>query len=273
MKLKSDLIEIYFYFPKIKLRNKQELVDLIMKSMRKNGTIQYSGCPNEKILKESLLNHLGQGSIRRYRPISDKEQRTVRKIINEAIQKSRKLLPIPTKNYIFVFPWFPSKKDVLFNGSYGFAPYSCVLHLFIGPDNLVGSALADSVVHEITHTISFFYHFERYGKWSLLDHIINEGLAENFREDVLNTKPAPWAIALTKKEAFSVLVSIKSLLNSKSYNTYQKILFGNRKYKRWARYSIGYWLVKEFIKKNKKLSWEEIVKTTPENILKSMIKK
>jgi len=272
--MKSNLIKINFYFPKTsrRIKSKQELINLIMEAMRKDGNIKYAGYLKEKDLQKDLLQHIGRGDINEYREISASEKKAIEKTIHLTIQKCHEKLPIPIKNFIFIFPWLPTKKDRVFRGSLGYAHYSCVLHLFIAPDVFTQKSLADSVAHEINHTISFYYHFDRYGKWSLLDHIINEGLAENFREEVLNTKPVPWAVALTKKEAFKVLSLIKPLLHSKNPNIHQKVLFGGKKYKRWTGYSIGYWLVKEFKKRHPKLSWEEIVKTKPEDILKLAIK-
>jgi uncharacterized protein YjaZ len=273
--MQSNLVKINFYFPKAsdKFKNKQELVNLIMESMHIDKTIQYAGYASEKDLKKDLLYHIGNIDIQKYRNISVNKKKIIEKTINKTIKKCNKILPLPTKNFIFVFPWFPSKEDLVFNGSFGFAAYSCVIHLFIELNVFNESSVANSVAHEINHTISYYYHFDRYGNWTLLDHMVNEGLAENFREDVLvNTDSAPWSIALTKKEAFDVLVSIKRYLNSKDQLLYQRILFGNDKYKRWTGYSIGYWLVKDFIDKNKSLSWEEIMKTNPEDILETVTK-
>lgn len=243
-----------------------------MEAMHRDGTTKYAGYLKEKELQKDLLLHIGTGNVSQYRSLSTREEQLIEKTIYATIHKCNKKLPLPTKNFIFIFPWFPSREEMIFNGSLGFAAYSCVLHLFIAPKTFTKKSLADSVAHEINHTISFYYHFDRYSKWSLLDNIVNEGLAENFREDVLNTKPAPWAIALTKKEAFSTLASIKPLLNSKSHRIHQKILFGDKRHQRWTGYSVGYWLVKGFRKINKKLVWKEIVKTKPEDILKSVMK-
>lgn len=271
--MKNDLVNINLYFPKTvsRIKNKSQLVDLIMKMMRKDGNIRYAGYLKEKDLKKELLRYTGD-NINKYRELSSKEKVIIKKTIIKTIQKCHKKLFIPTKNFIFIFPWFPSIKEREFQGSFGFAAYSCVLHLFIAPNIFTKKSIADSVAHEINHSVSFFHHFDRYGKWSLLDHIINEGLAENFREDVLKTKPAPWAIALTKKEAFHTLKSIKHLLYSKKSDIQREILSGSRNYKRWTGYSIGYWLLKDFREKNKNLSWEEIIKIKPEDILTTTIK-
>ena len=272
--MQSNLIRIRFYFPSIlrQIKNKRELVHLIMETMRKDGSIKYAGYPSEKSLQKGLLQYIGTGNILQYRKLSAKEKQTIEKTIHTTIKKCHKKLPISTKNFIFIFPWLPTKEDAAFQGSFGFAAYSCVLHIFIAPDIFTLKSLADSVAHEITHTISFYHHFDRYGKWLLLDYIVNEGLAENFREEALHTKSAPWAVALTRKRSFEILNSIRPLLDSRNYSIHQKILFGSTKYKRWTGYSIGYWLVREFKKRHPKLSWLEIIKTKPEDILQTVIK-
>lgn len=273
--MKSNLVKIKFYFPNTsshRIKDKRELVHLIMEKMRKDGSIKYAGYLKEKDLYKDLMRHLGNGDIIQYKPLSIKQKQIIERTILTTVQKCNKKIPIPTKNFVFVFPWFPIKNDEAFRGSFGFAAYSCVLHIFIASDIFTHKSLADSAAHEINHTISFYYHFDRYGKWSLLDHIVNEGLAENFREEVLHTRSAPWAVALARKEAFEVLHSIRSLLHSKNSNIHHKVLFGGGRYKRWTGYSIGYWLVREFKRNHPKFSWVEIVKTKPEDILQTVIK-
>lgn len=67
-----------------------------------------------------------------------------------------------------------------------------------------------------------------------------------------------------------MLKEIYPKLNSKDDKMRQTILFGNnKKFERWTGYSVSYWLVKEFRKMNQKFSWEDIMKTKPEYILKS----
>ncbi len=269
------MVKIKLFFPKISrdVKNKREFVGLLMEAMRKDGSIKYAGYLKEKDLLKDLLRHTGSVDITQYNTPSIKQKQDIKKIIHTTIQKCNKKLPVPTKNFVFVFPWFPTKNDKVFKGSFGFAAYSCVFHIFISPQIFTRESLADSVAHELNHTIFYFYHFDRYGKHSLLDDIVTEGLAENFREEVLDKKSAPWAVALTRKEAFEALESMKSLLFSKNHRIRQRILFGDTKYKRWTGYSVGYWLVKEFREKRRKFSWGKIIKTKPEDILKVVIKK
>lgn len=272
--MKSELVKIKFCFPKVSntAKNQQEFVQLLMEIIRKDGSINYVGYKKQKDLYKDLVWHLGRGSLTQYKPLLAKQRREIQETILTTVKKCNKVLPLPTKIFIFVFPWFPVKNDEAFKGSFGFAPYYSVIHIFISSQNFISKSLADSVAHEINHIISYYYHPGRYGKWSLLDCMVNEGLAENFREEVIDKKSSPWAIALTKKEAFEVLKSINSLLDSQDSHIHQKILFGNAKYKRWTGYSIGYWLVKEFRRRHQELTWEEIMKTKSEDFLEVIIK-
>ena len=272
--MKSDLVKIKILFPEALtvIKTKERLAKFLVKTMQEDKSINYAGYKEEKDLYKDLVWHLGRGSLTQYKPLLAKQRREIQETILATVKKCNKVLPSPTKIFIFVFPWFPVKNDEVFKGSFGFTPYHRVMHIFISSQNFISKSLADSVAHEINHIISYYYHPDRYGKWSLLDCMVNEGLAENFREEVIDKKSSPWAIALTKKEAFEVLKSINSLLDSQDSHIHQKILFGNAKYKRWTGYSIGYWLVKEFRRRHQELTWEEIMKTKSEDFLEVAIK-
>ena len=273
--MKSKLVEIKFYFPQKsdRLKTKRDFVKTLIEMMRRDDSLRYAGYLREKDLFRDLYQHIGNiNGLSHYQELTIGKEQNIKKIIRATVLKCHKTLPLPTKNYIFIFPWFPEKKDKVFQGSLGFATYSCVFYVFVDIRNFTQEALANSVAHELNHTIFYYYHYDRFDKDTLLDNFILEGLAENFREDVLNGGPAPWSVALKRQEAFDILESLKSQLSSKSSFLYRKIFFGNKKYKRWTGYSIGYWLVKEFRKKKPRLSWEEIMKMEPGDILETVIK-
>ena len=50
--MKSNLVEIKFFFPKIsaEAKNKREFVELLMEAMRKDKSIKYAGYLKEKDL-------------------------------------------------------------------------------------------------------------------------------------------------------------------------------------------------------------------------------
>lgn len=274
--MKEQLSHIEFYYPKNteKVSDKQDLAGLIVAEMTKRGSIKYSGHASEESLRESLADHLGQTGIADYEPLTEPEQKEIEAIIARTIAKCNEVLPVPTKNFVFVFPYFPGEKDEVFGGVMGVAPYSCVLHLFLDSAKWSEGVLENTVAHELNHTIYYYHHYDSFGSYTVLDEMLIEGLAECFREQLFDAAPSAWASALTQEEARATLLKMEdSILTSKDKQIIKEILFGNENYKRWTGYSIGYWLAKSFIEQNKNLSWEGIMKLESVAILKSFNKK
>ena len=267
--MRKELAKIEFYFPEGRngIKNKQRLADSILDMMRKRGSTAYAGSLDEAGIYEGIVQHLGDADISQYKPLSKSQRKEIQKQIKEIIQKCDNYLPIPVKNYIFVFPYLPTEKDSAFEGVMGVARYSCVFHIFLSLDFWSPKALVDTVAHELNHTIFYYYHYDDFNNYTLLDEMIIEGLAENFREQVTGGMPTPWAVALAQEEAFDTLDSVNRLLSSKDNDIHRDILFGNDEYKRWAGYSMGYWIVKELIHKRPDLSWEKIMKLNSKEIL------
>lgn len=270
--MKSHKAKIHIYFPKkTNIASKQSLVNHIVRDMKKDGGVNYAGFLTTKQLKQGLLHFIGDGSVDQYRQLPALRQIVIKKDIVNTIAICSNTLPLPDKVFVFVFPWLPTKSDsVIFGGVMGFAPYSLVFHLFLSPQSFTRTSLIETVAHELNHALFLYYHHDRCNVYTLLDDMVMEGLAEHFREATVDGKPAPWSCALTRQEAFRVLKSLKERLYSKDHNLLQKIRFGGGAYKRWTGYSIGYWLVKEYMKKGKKKSWEELMKIEPKSILQSL---
>jgi uncharacterized protein YjaZ len=91
--------------------------------------------------------------------------------------------------------------------------------------------------------------------------LIMEGLAEHFREYMVGGKVAPWSKALNDKQIISAIKKVEPFFESTKREDYENIFFGSKGFKRWTGYTLGYYLVKRFIKNNKNLSWEKIMKT------------
>ena len=142
--MESKLVKIKFCFPRIsnKVKSKQEFVRLLIEMMRKDGSIKYAGYLNEKDLYKDLLQRISSGEdISQYQELSIQEKRDIEKIIYTTILKCHQKLPLPTKNFIFIFPWFPVKEDMVFKGSMGAATYSCVFYIFIAPRKFTEKSL------------------------------------------------------------------------------------------------------------------------------------
>lgn len=274
--MKEQLSQIEFYYPENtdKKIDKQSLVDLIVAEMKKRGSMEYSGHASEESLRKSLASHLGETGITEYQPLAESQQKEIELVITRTIERCNQALPVPTKNFVFVFPYFPDEKDEVFGGVMGVAPYSCVLHLFLNPKKWSKKVLENTVAHELNHTIYYYYHYDSLGSYTVLEEMLIEGFAECFREQVVDATPSAWASALTQEEARDALAKMgDDMLASKDKQLIKGVLFGNEEYKRWTGYSVGYWLAKSFIEQNKNLSWEEIMKVESAAILKSFNKK
>jgi uncharacterized protein YjaZ len=232
-----------------------------------NKSIDYSGYADVDLLKQGLLDHLGDGDVKQYKSISKDQKNDIETIITETIEKCNGKISVPTKNFIFIHPFIPDEDDKIFDGVTAVAVYSCVFHLYINLDQYTKKSLENTVSHELNHTIYYYNHYDNFNKYTLLDEILLEGLAENFREQYFDKNITPWAGAFEKDDALQVVKNSVNLLDSVDSDLISKFLFGGDNLIRWAGYSMGYWLVKEFIKKNPDISWNDLMKLKPNDFL------
>lgn len=258
--MNNNLSHIEFYTPDIIPSSKQEIVETIVNTMKQQGSIEYSGCADDTVLQESLMNHIGDGDISEYKNLTEENKKKIENIIKETIDVCNTHVTVPLKNYVFVYPYLPTKEDDVFGGVMAVAMYSCVFHLFISPQNWTKESLENTVAHELNHTIYYYNHFDRFNNYNVLDNLLLEGLAENFREQYFDKKITPWANALSREDALKTVDSLKDKLNSTDQKLINEILFGNEKYKKWTGYSVGYWIVKKFIEENPTMSWDDLMK-------------
>ena len=269
--MNKDLAKIEFYFPAQEKRfeDKQALARQIVADMQANDSIKYSGHTDEEKLYRGLIDYLGKASVSRYAPIKPVQKNQIESHIRKILVKCNAHFPIPTKNFIFVFPYLPAAADKIIEGVMGVARYSCVFHLFISLSEFTKKSLANTVAHELNHTIYYFHHYDDFGNYSLLDNFILEGLAENFREHVVGGGIAPWSQALNKKKAFKTLDQLEPLLYSRDEDLQREIFFGNNLYKKWTGYSIGYWLIRHYLDAHPRSTWQTLMLESSDKIFEA----
>lgn len=267
--MKSNLIKLKFIFPEeIKnIKNKQELADFIMEKLEKRDIVKYAGYSNKKDLKKNLLRDFKKESVSKYKKPSKKKEKEIKNNITETIKKLNNILSHPDPPiFIFIYPWFPPReKCSLFNGVMASASFYTI-HLFIDLNNYTKHSIKETLAHEWNHLVFYKYHSKN--QYTLLEHIIIEGLAEVFKEETIREDPTPWALALTEEEAQEKFNLLKGKLNQKNRNLYEEVFFGSKEYKKWTGYSVGYWLIKNFRENHSQYSWEEIIKIEAEEIIK-----
>lgn len=247
-----------------KIKDKDQFINDLVHNINKTS-IGYAGFSTRRSfiqhLKREILGFKNLGIIRKFAL----NKREILKIIEKALRKCHEVLPSePTR--VFVFPTFDQFAREKMSGIKGFCLKENVILSYISPTKRWKTVLKEMICHEFNHSVIFKYH-----KWrTLLDSIIFEGLAENFREDIVGGKPAPWSKALSpfrSKKIFSEMKKLK-VLSSKSEKLYSSVFFENKDFPRWTGYSIGYQIVKSFLRNNEALSWKNIVELQPREILK-----
>ncbi len=268
--MNNPQFKIETYFPGQKSQTAQDFSNSIIAMMTHDDTLKCAGYFDEEDFRKDLIFHLDDRNIDQYHLPSSQRISSIKNTITSTIIKCHKALPHPDLPiFVFVYPWFPNKdSQKLFQGTTAFATYY-TMHVFVDLNSCTEASLRQTIAHEWHHLVFYRFHNER--QCSLLDHIIMEGFVEIFREEVLGGAPAPWSVALSEDESLRQLKSIEEMLNSTSMELYRSVFWGNKEYKRWTGYSIGYNIAKKFRKKILKLSWENIVATKSTNIFDSII--
>lgn len=230
----------------------------------KNSSIGYAGFRT----KQNLRNYLADAifNLKNNKEIQKFyfDEKKILRIIKKVIILCHKVIPSePTK--IFIFPTFSTFVHKKMFGTTGYTPWKNTMLIFINSQSrLWKSALSRTIAHEFNHSIVL-----KYNNWkTLLDSIIFEGLAEYFQEYVIGGKRTRWVKALGVSQSKELFLKLKKYLQSKNPKLYHSVFFGDKKYPLWSGYSVGYHIIRSFIKNNLGVEWKQIIKLSPKEILK-----
>ena len=129
--------------------------------------------------------------------------------------------------------------------------------------------LRSALIHELPHSLSSYYDM---ANLSIGEGLVFDGIAENFREHITNSSHSRLVEVIDKEKSLKIFKEIKDKLAIRERNLYGEIFFGIGKYPLWAGYAIGYHLIKEYLKNQKKIDWSKIVRKNPTDILKEIVK-
>ncbi len=141
------------------------------------------------------------------------------------------------------------------DGVGGHTYWSDLITICVDEEKLTKSKMTEMSVHELCHAA-------RWGKnneWinTLFDGLINEGIATYFEAEFVKNLEEKTVFIKTilersDEENKKIFEKLCDQLESKSYD-YETIFFnGNDELPRWAGYSLGYYLVKNYLKKTGK---------------------
>ena len=175
--------------------------------------------------------------------------KTIESIFNNTINKITKKVQISNIDIIIADNLDNTIPEI---GIGGYVPNANLIYISLNPKHprfkiSLNEDLDRTLTHEIHHCIR--WKSKNYGT-SLLEAIIWEGLADHFEIEISNKKPEPWSIALSKKQIKIFLEKAKKEFSNKKYN-HEAWFFGdkNKKIPRWTAYSLGFYLVDQYLKK------------------------
>jgi uncharacterized protein YjaZ len=170
---------------------------------------------------------------------------------------------------IFIFSAnLNSKIKQSIGGQYGFAGQRNIC-LMISKSIRWRESLFRVMVHESFHSIHMSE--VRY-KGTLAETIVAEGLAENFVEVTTQLKPLKWINYLKEPTIKKGLNNCKLFLKSSDLDTVQDWLHGlSEGIPQAFGYNAGYHLVKEYRRKNPKVTWKELMNLPAEAYFKKYL--
>ncbi len=245
----------------------EDVVKEIVKNIPELEDIGFAGCLEKDFLKKILKGFVfGKEGKNQSYLYSFENEKNVRKICWEVIEKCK--LYINKKVHIFLFPTYDNFVIEKMGGVNGFSTWNNTLLIFINFRDNWEASLKEAIVHELAHALSPFY---KGGDFSVGSGLVLDGLAEHFKYFVLSVKRSPWTQAISEKKAWEIFKELKNILEVKDFDKYNEVFYGTGRYPMWAGYTIGYYLIEDYLKNKKNIDWKKLLREDPMKILNEII--
>ncbi len=249
--------------------NKDVIIKEMLDQIKQNPNFILGEFKNEEKLAESLKRKVfGETEVSALKSISTSIDE-ISKILDETLLVSFNKLHTRDDIDVYVLPLCNKKASEDLDGVNGFTVEGRnVLYLLIDITHPNWrKSLQETVPHEYAH----MFYTAKFSWNSILDGIVNEGLAEHFREYVIGGDQAPWSVALKKDEAIKILNELpesrlNELIDDSNVDLYISYFFGTKNLPEWYGYSLGYWLIDEVMNRGK-VDLIELFKKSPKEIL------
>jgi len=190
---------------------------------------------------------------------------SIQDVSKKTINKVRKKVPVDDVDIVVYKDRFGVIPEI---GIGGFTASENRIMISIDPDfkdikESIKNDLNRIISHELYHVLRK-YTFEH--KSTLLESLINEGLADHFENEINNTKPNIWDTVLNEKELKRLTKVAEKDFDNYDYN-HSEWFFGAGSIPHWAGYSIGYYLVQEFLNRNPEKSPSSIFKLSAKDFI------
>ncbi len=253
-------VKIYSFLNE-NLNEKKQLIKEILSEISEDKEIGFAGWKSKEGLRENLDFNLED---KRIPKLNINFEKIVNKIKN-LLEKTH--LYLNKRLWVYLFPTNSTFVKEELNGVTGFCPWKNLIYIYVHPEcNL--NDLEKVIIHELAHSVSKYY---KSLDMSIGEGLIFEGLAENFVEAIEGEEDKNLSQVITEKKAKEIFFEIKKILKEKDFKHYSEVFYGTGKYPNWTGYSIGYYLIEQYIKQKfkdkKEINWRELLRNNPNKIL------
>ncbi len=241
----------------------EKYIENTIKKINYDKEIGFAGFKNKEGLKQFLnFSVFGKDSNSEH-IIPDLNE--ISKIIGKTLELCSKF--ISTKINIFVFSTVDKFTISKLGGVSGYSPWKNTILLNISEGENLEKAIKETLVHELAHAISL----NNIKVEKLKESLIFEGIAENFKEEIVKEENVISIKPLSEKRSFEILKDLNGKLDNYDSDLYRELFFGTGKYPLWTGYSIGYYLVKKYLENLEVVNWSDIFKTDLSEIFDKVI--
>lgn len=169
---------------------------------------------------------------------------------------------------VYILPFCNEQVSKDLGGVNGFLLEGNILFFLVDLNNKNWqNSLKETIPHEFAHLV----YTSNYQWNSILDGLVNEGLAEHFRIQIVGGNIAPWSKAIPREKALEELRNIPEerlslFIDESNVDLYLSYFFGTKDLPNWYGYSLGYWMIDEILLESN-LDLLELFKRSPKDIM------
>lgn len=185
----------------------------------------------------------------------------IERIVERTLRDSAAKLPGPdTTVCVFVASdrranFMRSVEEIV--GVGGFAASAGNIWLFVQPEEDWEGWMPNVVAHEYHHSVWTERYYDASREYELIDNLVFEGKADSFARLLYPDKVAPHTEALTPTQEAEQWDAMQDELDSTSFKTHRRYIFGLEEVPLWTGYTIGFRIVQSYLANHPDASVEE----------------